>query len=165
MTPATTVEPRWAWAREGLGMRAGPPWLRSRYHPQLTMVPWCPSVVGVKGAVGHTSTGGGDTGHMWLAAPCSFCQLSTVGGAEWQVTAWASLSGQDDHSLPCSSQTSLYGLLPRLEGLSTWPRLAMDTWLCLADPVPGVLPCSLVYLCAPSVSSSWGGSCHPLLEA
>lgn len=84
MTPATTVEPRWAWAREGLGMRAGPPWLRSRYHPQLSMVPWCPSVVGVKGAVGHTSTGGGDTGHMWLASPCSFCQLSTVGGAEWQ---------------------------------------------------------------------------------
>lgn len=28
MTLAATVEPRWAWwAREGLGMRAGPPWL------------------------------------------------------------------------------------------------------------------------------------------
>lgn len=109
------------------------------------MVPWYPSVVGVKGAVGHTSTGGGDTGHMWLAAPCLFCQLFTVGGAEWQVIAWASLSGQDDHSLPCSSQTSLCGLPPRLEGLSAWPGLAMNTWLCLAGPVPGVLPCSLVY--------------------
>lgn len=56
MTLAATVEPRWAWwawwAREGLGMRAGPPWLPLPwYHTQLTMVPQCPSVVGVEGVL------------------------------------------------------------------------------------------------------------------
>lgn len=66
MTLAATVEPRWAWwawwAREGLGMRAGPPWLPLPwYHPQLTMVPQCPSVVGVEGVLQATFPQGGVT--------------------------------------------------------------------------------------------------------
>lgn len=62
MTLAATVEPRWArWAREGLGMRAGPPWLPLPwYHPQLTMVPQCPSVV-VEGVLQATFPQGGVT--------------------------------------------------------------------------------------------------------
>lgn len=55
MTPAATVEPRWAWwAREGLGMRAGRHGSHSQYHPQLTMVPQCPSVVGDEGVLQAT---------------------------------------------------------------------------------------------------------------
>lgn len=44
---------------------------------------------------------------MVCSPSLSFCQLSIVSRTEWQVTAWASLGGLDDHSLPHSSQASL----------------------------------------------------------
>lgn len=49
MTLAATVEPRWAWLPL--------PW----YHPQITMVPQCPSVVGVEGVLQATLPQGGVT--------------------------------------------------------------------------------------------------------
>lgn len=35
---------------------------------------------------------------MAYSPSLSLCQLSIVGGTEWQDTAWASLGGQDDQS-------------------------------------------------------------------
>lgn len=93
---------------------------------------------------------------MACSPSLSLCQLSTVGGTEWQVTAWASLSGQDDHSLPCSSQAPLAGLPPRLEGPLAWPGPAGHTCLCHA---------ALCIVCAPGESSTGEACAIPLLEA
>lgn len=78
MTLAATVEPRWAWwAREGLGMRAGPPWLPL----PVPSSPWCPSApqwLELKGCCGlhlHRT-------HVACSPSLSLCQLSTLGGVE-----------------------------------------------------------------------------------
>jgi hypothetical protein len=65
------------------------------------------------------------------------CQFSIVGGTEWQVHVWASMGGQDDHSLPHSWQASL-----------SWPdsRVRSHGQGQLSTPVSAVQPCALCML-------------------